>query len=62
MSKNLTVRQVAEIFNRSVKTIYRWIREGYITDVRKVRDGYLIPQSEVERLLDESKVDPWLEK
>ena len=57
MPRYFTVRVVAEIFHRSEKTIYRWIKEGFISNVRRVKDGYLIPASEVDRVFEESKLD-----
>ena len=62
MAKYYTVRAVAEIFHRTERTIYRWIKEGFILNVRRVKDGYLIPSSEVERVLEESKLDQYFEK
>jgi len=62
VAKYYTVSVVAEIFHRKERTIYRWIKEGFILNVRRVKDGYLIPSSEVERVLEESKLDPYFEK
>ncbi len=56
MQKFMTVREVATVFRRSSDTIYRWILEGKtFQNVIKVKDGYLIPESEVERIIDEGK-------
>jgi len=49
MSKRFTVREASEIFRRTPWTIYRWINEGYL-HADKVRDGYLIPETEINRL------------
>ncbi len=49
MPKYHTVREVSEIFRRTTMTIYRWIAEGIIKTI-KVNDGYLIPDSEVQRI------------
>lgn len=53
MPKLLTVAEVALIFRRSNKTIYRWIDEGNVFfHVVRVADGYRIPQEEVERIIN----------
>ncbi len=52
MPKFYTVREVAEILRRSTQTIYRWIDEEYLK-AKKVRDGYLIPEGEIERILSQ---------
>lgn len=51
--KNYTIAEVAEIFKRSKKTIYRWREEGIFREVIQVKDGYLIPEKEVLRVIDE---------
>ena len=57
MSKLLTVAEVADIFRKSKKTIYRWIDEGRVfNDVRRVRDGYLIPEEEVQRVISQENL------
>lgn len=57
MSKFLTVKEVATILKRSTDTIYRWIAEGKVLqDVRRVNDGYLIPEAEVLRILEDGKM------
>lgn len=54
MQKFMTVKEVAAIFRRSQDTIYRWISEGKtFQNVIKVRDGYLIPELEVKRIIEE---------
>lgn len=52
MTKYLTINETAEIFRRHPRTIYRWIEEGFLHAI-KVRDGYLVPYEEVERILRE---------
>lgn len=47
----LTVKEAAAIVRRSPDTIYRWIDEGFLTDYTRVRDGYLIPRAEIDRLM-----------
>ncbi len=57
MQRFMTVREVATILKRSTDTIYRWIAEGKVLqDVRKVNDGYLIPETEVIRILENGKM------
>lgn len=57
MQKFMTVREVATILKRSTDTIYRWIAEGKVLqDVRRVNDGYLIPETEVKRILEDGKI------
>lgn len=51
-----TVKETAELFRRSVDTIYRWIQEDTFTEVIKVRDGYYIPDREIQRLLREGQI------
>lgn len=53
----LTVQEVAGIFRKSVKTIYRWInhKDPIIKEYTRVGDGILIPQHEVDRILEEGK-------
>ena len=54
--KNLTVKETAIIFRRTPKTIRRWIDEGQVfKKIIKVKDGYLIKQSEIDRILEEGE-------
>lgn len=57
MSLNyLTVKEVAAVFKKDIKTIYRWIEaRDPIREFTRVKDGILIPHSEVERILSEGK-------
>ena len=55
MPKFYTVKEVAEIFRKTKITIYNWIAEDRINAI-KVRDGYLIPEDEVNRLITEGKI------
>lgn len=48
-----TVKEVAHIFRRHPRTIYRWIDERFLI-ATKVRDGWLITREEVERILSEA--------
>ena len=45
-----TVNEVARIVGRHRKTIYRWIDEGFLENVIRIRSGYLIPKEEVDRI------------
>jgi hypothetical protein len=47
------VREFAEIVRRHPRTIYRWLEEGFIVGT-KVKDGWLITQSELNRILSDS--------
>lgn len=53
----LNVGEVAKIMRVSPKTVRRWIAVGRIKQASMVthQAGWLIPQSEVARLLRESK-------
>jgi excisionase family DNA binding protein len=51
MIKYYTVKETAEIFRRSVRTILRWIDEGYLRS-NKVKDGHLISEIEINRILN----------
>jgi excisionase family DNA binding protein len=48
--KTLTVKEAAKEVKRTEKTIYRWIDEGFLMNIIRVRDGYLIPESEIKRI------------
>lgn len=45
-----TIREAALEVNRHPKTLYRWIDEGFLQNIIRVRDGYLIPKIEIQRL------------
>lgn len=59
MQKFMTVKEVAIVFRRSHDTIYRWISEDTFKDVVKVKDGYLIPEDEVKRVIEEGRIREW---
>jgi excisionase family DNA binding protein len=48
--EKFTVKETAMQLGRKPKTIYRWIEEGFLKNVIKVRDGYFIPKQEIERI------------
>jgi excisionase family DNA binding protein len=50
MAHYSTVKDLAKIFHRHPRTVYRWLDEGFIHG-KKVRDGWLIPQEEVEKII-----------
>ncbi len=51
MIKYYTVKETAEIFRRSPQTIYRWLENGFL-ESKKVRDGHLISEIEINRILN----------
>ena len=53
MTRFYTVKELAGIFRRHPRTIYRWLEEGLIVGT-KVGDGWLITKAEVDRLLADS--------
>ena len=56
MPRFMTVREVAEVFRKSSKTIYRWVDEGKVfREVVRVNDGVLIPEREVKRIIEEGQ-------
>ncbi len=58
MPRYMTVREVAELFRRSRKTVYRWIDEGRVfKEVVRVNDGILIAEDEVKRAVREGFED-----
>lgn len=50
MTRFFTVKQVAQTFQRHPRTIYRWLDEGFLRG-KKVRDGWLIPEEEIAKLI-----------
>ena len=56
MLRFLTVKETAQIFRRHPRTIYRWIDEDFL-HAKKVRDGWLITQEEVDRILAEAELE-----
>jgi excisionase family DNA binding protein len=47
----LTVNEVAEILRRKPKTIRRWVADGMFGKVTKVKDGYLISDESLKKLI-----------
>ena len=56
MAGFLNVQEVAEIFRRHPRTIYRWLAEGFLHG-KKVKDGWLISRDEIERILNEADTE-----
>ncbi len=52
MAGFLNIQEVAEIFRRHPRTIYRWLEEGFLQG-KKVKGGWFIPRSEIERIFNE---------
>lgn len=53
----LTVNEVAVMLRRTPRTIYRWLDEGTMFPrARKVKDGWLIPESDVFQLVNNEEV------
>ena len=50
MNRFLTVKDVARMFHRHRRTVYRWLDEGALRG-KKVKDGWLIPEEEVKRMI-----------
>ena len=57
VEKLLTVKQVALMLSKSKQTIYRWLDEGLISQKCRIKGGYLIPESEVDKLIRKSMVE-----
>lgn len=56
MAEYLTVKEVALIFRlKKEGTICEWIKKGVFPNAIKM-DGYLIPRSDVEDLIEKSKI------
>ena len=54
MPEHLTVKEVAKIFKRHQRTIYRWLDEGFISG-KKVKDGWFIPRTEIDRIFTQAE-------
>lgn len=53
----LTVKQVAEKFQKSDHSIWRWIKEGFLP-ANKKGNAYFIKQSDINKLLNRCKYIP----
>lgn len=56
MPRFMTVKEFAQTLRRHPRTIYRWLDEGFLRG-KKVKDGWLIDQEEVERVLRDPAED-----
>ena len=56
MARFFTVKEVANTLRRHPRTIYRWLDEDFLRG-KKVKDGWLIPHEEVERVLRSAPED-----
>lgn len=59
MAKFFSVNEVADLLKRTPKTIYRWLTEGGMFlpgEVSKVKDGYLIKESAVDRIINDGVI------
>ncbi len=54
----MTVRAAALKLDVTTETIYRWIREGYLTRFPVEGGAVLVEASEVERLVAERQAEP----
>ncbi len=61
MSRYFTIKQVALKFHRHPRTIYRWLDEGFLHG-KKVRDGWIIPEDELEKIIRDPFKDEEPEK
>ncbi len=48
-----SAEQYAEIINKTTKTVYNYIHAGHLKAIKVGLHSYIIPHSEVERLLVE---------
>ncbi len=52
LNKYFTLKEVSIIFRRRPETLRRWVREGRLQAL-KIRNGFLIPESEIQKLKSE---------
>lgn len=53
----MTPREIAALFKiRRVRTIYDWIEEGLFPNVISLKGSYRIPRTDVDRLIEQSKL------
>jgi excisionase family DNA binding protein len=55
MEKYLTPKQVSEILQVSERTLYRWIKRGWIRAIILPGNRIRIPESEIHRLTNNIK-------
>ncbi len=56
MPRFYTVKELTKELRRHPRTIYRWLDEGFLQG-KKVKDGWLIPHEEVERIIKDPFTD-----
>lgn len=58
----LSVKEVAERFEKNPRTIARWVRKGHFPGARKDGPGktnrYLIPEKDVKELMEQLRIIP----
>jgi hypothetical protein len=53
-----TVKDLAKLFHKHENTIYRWIVEDHLfPNAFRVKDGWYVPESDVEKLMKAGKVE-----
>jgi hypothetical protein len=61
--QNYTMKAAAPFFGVTDRTLLTWIREGKIfKKVIDMPDGYLIPGTEINRILEERSFNPQIEQ
>ena len=58
--RHLSLSEVAELLDKSERTIRRWIKSGKLKAYKPGRD-YVIPESAISELMEKSEVYPKLE-
>lgn len=58
MPKFLTVKALAELFDKKEETIREWIRDGDVfPNAFRIRDGWYVPASDVNKLMKKDQVE-----
>lgn len=51
--KYYTIEEVSKLLRVSIRTVYRWIKQGHLKAMQIMEGGgYRIPKSEIERFYD----------
>ncbi len=64
MSRWWHANEIAKEYNRTRRTIYRWLEEGYIKG-KKIKSNWLVPDEEVKKIIrdpDDDGSDPSFNK
>lgn len=57
MRRFYTVKMLCELFDKHENTIYEWInKDRLFPNAFKVKDGYYVPESDVERLMRQGRI------